>query len=102
MTLAQALAALDQAVTCVTPEQARGMEREQWLCGAAENALRLFARGEEIYRLSDGNSAVTYSMRDRWCMLTAGSSDCARDRFEEALNQRRVIEALVQHWLDQP
>jgi len=101
MTLPEALAALDRAVTLVTPEQARRTQREQWWCGAGDQALELFATGEQIYRLSDGgDSAVTYSMIDRWCMLTRGSSSPVRERFEDALSQRRAIEAMLQHWLE--
>ena len=101
MRLADALLALDRAVTSAGEARALETQRRQSWIAAAESALERFARGQEFYCLSDGgNSAVAYSPEYRWCALTPDSSVALRESFEDALNERRVIEQLVADWLD--
>ena len=101
LTLAEALAALDRAVTAVSNSRAYLTQQSQLWVTDAEYALEVFAHGEVMYALSDGgHSQLTYNASNRWCALTPGSSKEARERFEDALTERRALETIIAVWLD--
>ena len=101
MRLAEALLALDRAVTSVSDSRAHLTQQRQVWVTAAEHALEGFAHGLKAYALSDGGrSRVLYSIERRWCALSADATEDARDRFELALPERRALEAIVAAWLD--
>ena len=100
MTLAEALIGLDLAVSADGLATARSTQlRQQWT--DAVNCVERFASGRETYCLSVG-SYVSYSVRDRWCVLQREAGGGVRDRFELALPERRAVERIVAEWLDGP
>lgn len=99
MTFADALVALDRAVTAFDQATALSTLRQQsWTEGP--DAIERFARGKNAYRLSDSGARLTYSITDRWCMLSPDANDRVRDNFEQALPERRALEKTVAEWLN--
>ena len=100
MTLAEALAALDRAVTSASHSRAYLTQEAQPWVTREEYALERFASGLETYTLSDHESRVSYSVAYGWCALANGASNEARNNFEMALDERRAVEAIVATWFD--